>query len=153
MTTYKKLSKLELKQLESLHNRALANMQETSYMNCVAVGANAINKDPNEPPRHPDAVQATLDERGSRYGDFSDHARLCVQLKDTLRFHWQNKTLVATGSEIQIHPWVHLSAVQQQAIEVICDKLARILNGDPYYADNWHDIQGYAKLVEDRLPK
>src|SRR5690606_10084595 len=31
-------------------------------------------------------------------------------------------------------------------------KIARILIGDPNYADNWHDIQGYAKLVEERLP-
>ena len=35
----------------------------------------------------------------------------------------------------------------------IADKIGRILSGDPNYADNWHDIQGYAKLVEDRLPK
>ncbi len=34
--------------------------------------------------------------------------------------------------------------------EVIADKIARILNGDPNYKDNWHDIQGYAKLAEDR---
>jgi hypothetical protein len=39
----------------------------------------------------------------------------------------------------------------KQALCVICDKMARIGNGDPFYDDNWHDIQGYAKLVEDRL--
>ena len=49
--------------------------------------------------------------------------------------------------------WNRLNDVQAQALEVIADKIARILNGDPNYADNWHDIQGYAKLVEDRLPK
>ena len=27
----------------------------------------------------------------------------------------------------------------------------KILNGDPNYVDNWHDIIGYAKLIEDRL--
>lgn len=32
----------------------------------------------------------------------------------------------------------------------IADKIARILNGDPEYRDNWHDIAGYAKLAEDR---
>ena len=26
-------------------------------------------------------------------------------------------------------------------------------NGDPNYADSWHDIAGYAKLVEDRISK
>lgn len=30
-------------------------------------------------------------------------------------------------------------------------KQARILNGDPNYADSWHDIAGYATLVEQEL--
>jgi hypothetical protein len=34
---------------------------------------------------------------------------------------------------------------------MILMKLARALNGDPNDTDNWHDIQGYAKLVEDRI--
>jgi hypothetical protein len=48
--------------------------------------------------------------------------------------------------------WSQLSPVQRQALTVIADKIARILTGDPDYADNWHDIQGYARLVEERLP-
>lgn len=47
--------------------------------------------------------------------------------------------------------WDRLSAVQKQALTVIADKIARILSGDPNYGDNWHDIQGYAKLAEDRI--
>jgi len=34
---------------------------------------------------------------------------------------------------------------------MILHKIARIVNGDPDYTDSWHDIAGYAKLVEDRL--
>lgn len=34
---------------------------------------------------------------------------------------------------------------------VIADKIARILSGDPNYADSWHDIGGYAKLVENYI--
>jgi hypothetical protein len=34
---------------------------------------------------------------------------------------------------------------------MICHKLGRIAAGDIDYADSWHDIAGYAKLVEDRL--
>lgn len=34
---------------------------------------------------------------------------------------------------------------------MIQHKIARILNGDPDYVDNWVDIAGYAKLVADRL--
>lgn len=85
------------------------------------------------------SIEKTLEERGNRYGDFTDHAAICQKIK--LAFLWGPAR------------WVMLSDVQKQALEVIADKIARILSGDPNYADNWHDIQGYAKLVEDRLPK
>ena len=39
----------------------------------------------------------------------------------------------------------------REAVDMILHKLARVLNGDPNYADNWHDIQCYAKLVEQRI--
>lgn len=81
-------------------------------------------------------LEQTLAQRGSRYGDFSVHAEIAQNIQDEMRN--------AKG-------WVHLSPVQKQALTVIADKIARILSGDPNYDDNWHDIQGYAKLVEDRL--
>jgi len=34
---------------------------------------------------------------------------------------------------------------------MICHKISRIVNGDPNYKDSWHDIIGYAKLIEDKL--
>jgi hypothetical protein len=34
---------------------------------------------------------------------------------------------------------------------MICNKLARIVNGNPYYRDSWHDIVGYAALVDTLL--
>lgn len=40
---------------------------------------------------------------------------------------------------------------QREALEMIAHKIARILNGDPNYADSWHDVAGYATLVADRL--
>lgn len=82
-------------------------------------------------------IAMTLQERGSRYGDFTDHAKISQSLQDAMR---------------EQQGWLRLSAIQKQALTVIADKVARILSGDPNYADNWHDIQGYAKLVEDRLP-
>lgn len=82
-------------------------------------------------------VQDTLTERGNRYGDFADHAVIAQNLQELMR---------STAG------WARLDATKRQALTTICDKLARILNGDPSYADNWHDIQGYARLVEERLP-
>lgn len=81
-------------------------------------------------------VQDTLDERGSRYGDFSNHAKISQSLQEVMQ------------DEVG---WARLDPVKRQALTVIADKIARILNGDPEYADNWHDIQGYARLAEERL--
>lgn len=39
-----------------------------------------------------------------------------------------------------------LRARQQEALEMICVKISRILNGDPLTKDHWDDIAGYAKL-------
>ncbi len=81
------------------------------------------------------SVEQTLAERGARYGDFTHHATLAQALQDIMRD--------ALG-------WELLTADKRQALTVIADKIARILTGDPEYLDNWHDIQGYAKLAEDR---
>ena len=81
-------------------------------------------------------LTATLAERGARYGKFEDHAVIAQGLKDQM---WATEG------------WSRLAPDQRQALEVIQDKVARILNGDPDYADNWHDIAGYSRLVEDRL--
>lgn len=82
------------------------------------------------------SVDATLTERGNRYGKFKDHAELSQKLKETM--------YCADG-------WEYLSSDMREALEMIQHKVARILNGDPTYADSWHDIAGYAKLVDDRL--
>ena len=83
-------------------------------------------------------ISATLAERGGRYGQFIDHATIAQGLQDVLR---------------AAPNWEKLDVDMKQALTVIADKMARILNGDPYYDDNWHDIQGYSKLVEDRIRK
>lgn len=93
------------------------------------------------------SVQKTLDERGSRYGDFTDHAEIAQRIQTAMRAR------PGEYEAVNSQGWMRLSDVQKQALTVIADKIARILSGDPNYADNWHDIQGYAKLVEDRLPK
>ena len=99
------------------------------------------------------SVAATLAQRGSRYGDFTDHARICQDLKEVMVGSKKCMPDITTQKELHYESgWNKLTPVQKQALEVIADKVARILSGDPNYDDNWHDIQGYAKLVEDRLP-
>ena len=84
-------------------------------------------------------VNATLAERGSRYGKFKDHAKITQTLKRAIFQH------------IGIVSKVKLDDDQLEALEMICHKIGRIVNGDPNYADSWTDIAGYAKLVADRL--
>lgn len=85
------------------------------------------------------SVEKTLAERGNRYGDFTDHARIAQGIQSVMHAepNWRGR----------------LNDVQRQALTVIADKMARILSGDPNYDDNWHDIQGYARLAEERLPE
>jgi hypothetical protein len=80
-------------------------------------------------------ITQTLQERGQRYGVFTRHAEISQQLKQVIE-GYQTKVLAAD---------------QQEALDMICHKIGRIINGDPDYADSWHDIAGYAQLVADRL--
>lgn len=77
-----------------------------------------------------------LEERGSRYGTFADHAAICQALKDVMH---------------STPGWQGLAPDQKEALEMNAHKTARILNGDPNYKDSWDDIIGYTKLVADRL--
>ena len=111
-------------------------------------GYNAANKEQNiselneEQCENPHLVEtfgsidSTLEERGKRYGKFKTHADITQYLKQEMRTR---------------EGWIRLSFSQREALEMIAHKIGRILNGDPNYADSWHDIAGYAKLVEDEL--
>jgi len=79
-----------------------------------------------------------LTERGSRYGRFTGHASVAVALKNAMRAPNPEK-------------FARMDADQQEALDMIVHKIARIINGDPNYEDSWRDIAGYAVLVADRL--
>lgn len=81
-------------------------------------------------------IRETLKDRGRLYGRFQDHAGIAQSLKRAMR--------AAPG-------WQELPDDMREALEMVQHKIARILNGDPAYADSWHDVAGYAALVELRL--
>lgn len=80
-------------------------------------------------------VNTTLEERGSRYGNYLKQTEISFGIK----------------KEIHGDAFDNMEVDQQDALDMIAVKISRILNGDPDYADNWHDIAGYATLVADRL--
>lgn len=81
-------------------------------------------------------IDSTLQERGTRYGEFPEHARITQNIKRAM---------------IDSPNWKRLADDQKEALEMLAHKAGRILNGDPNYHDSWHDIIGYTKLVADRL--
>lgn len=85
------------------------------------------------------SIDQTLNERGERYGTFKNHAAIAQELKRAIFRHMDQVSHVEPDAD------------QLEALEMICHKIARIVNGDPDYADSWVDIAGYAKLVADRL--
>ena len=82
-------------------------------------------------------VEDTLKERGSVHGDFYSNAKLMGELVIDM-------TLTPN--------WDKLKPDQRVALIYIAGKISRILCGNPNHKDHWHDIAGYAKLVEERLP-
>lgn len=85
-----------------------------------------------------DGLAGTLAARGSRYGSFETNGRIAQDLKDVMR---------------RAPNWGGLTGAQAEALDMFASKISRLLTGDPDYPDNWHDIAGYATLVEETLTK
>jgi hypothetical protein len=81
-------------------------------------------------------IAKTLEERGSRYGRFEEHARITQNILAAMR---------------DSPNWAALPPDMKESLTMVAHKAGRILNGDPNYADSWVDIAGYATLVADRL--
>ena len=81
-------------------------------------------------------IDELLKERGSVHGDFGKNSAGTQSLKSVMR-HSPN--------------WEDLPPFMKQALEVIQDKISRILCGDPLHKDHWVDISGYATLVVNGL--
>lgn len=83
-----------------------------------------------------DSTVEVLTERAKNYGKFSGIGQLTQTFKSIMR---------------EAPSWPNMQPDQKESLEMIVHKLARILNGNPDYADSWVDIAGYARLVADRL--
>ena len=84
----------------------------------------------------PTGVDGTLAERQSTYGDFEDVAQTTEQLFQVIK----------GGAS-----FVDFTDEQRMALYMICSKIARLTNGDVNYIESWHDISGYATLIENSL--
>ncbi len=79
-------------------------------------------------------IKETLAERKTQHGPFDEHATIELQLRQLMRDY---------GS--------HLNSTQEVGLGMILHKIARILNRGHQHSDTWHDIAGYAILVEKSI--
>ena len=84
------------------------------------------------------AISETLAERGNRYGEFNEHARITQNIKAAM---------------VDSPNWSKLPPEMKESLEMTAHKIGRILNGDPSYFDSWVDIEGYINLVSRELPR
>lgn len=82
------------------------------------------------------SVSQTLNDRGQNYGKFSGQSAISQKLKSVLKYQ---------------PGWSNMSTSQQESLEMVCHKMARIVNGRADYDDSWRDIAGYAMLVVEQL--
>lgn len=78
----------------------------------------------------------TFAERQKTHGDFRNHSAVTQTFKHAMR---------AEAS------WYNLTPSMQEALDMIAHKIGRVLAGNPEHLDHWHDIAGYATLVERQL--
>lgn len=80
-------------------------------------------------------VDETLAERQSTYGNFEDVAFVTENIMSIL-------------AQVRVNGLNDLPNTHRMALYMIASKMARIVNGDFNHLDSWHDIGGYAKLIE-----
>lgn len=76
--------------------------------------------------------EALLNTRESTHGNFKDMAVTAQTLKDCLRLS---------------KSWRYLNLATKEALDSICLKLARIVDGDEKFPEHTKDIKGYADLI------
>lgn len=80
-----------------------------------------------------------LNERQKTHGEFETHAVITQELKRIIR---------KTQFKLDQQPaFESLPSSHKEALEMICHKIGRILNGNAHHKDHWDDIAGYATLV------
>jgi hypothetical protein len=81
-------------------------------------------------------TEEILAARGKTHGRFENFSSMCQALKSTMQIS---------------NNWDVLPDTHKEALEMICHKMARVLEGNFSHKDHWDDIAGYATLVANTL--
>jgi hypothetical protein len=85
-----------------------------------------------------DGLDSTLTDREKTHGDYRVQSDCFEDITTAIR----------SGRN-----WDRLPAYAKFSLQMAAAKFARILSGDWTHVDHWHDIAGYAQLVEKELTK
>ena len=77
-------------------------------------------------------IKDTLSTREGQYGKYEIVSQISQDIKKTMR---------------QSPNYYIMPNYARESLDMIANKMARLLNGDYYLNDTWHDIAGYAALV------
>jgi len=77
-------------------------------------------------------VRELLNVREDMYGQYSVVSQISQDIKKVMKDSPNYKVMPAFARE---------------SLDMIANKIARILNGNYYYDDSWRDISGYATLA------
>lgn len=80
-------------------------------------------------------IRAILSDRAKTHGDYINTSATCRRLMDVL----------VAGQDGRDELLEH----EAETLHMICNKLARIVCGNPHFPDHWDDIAGYAILTAD----
>lgn len=77
-------------------------------------------------------INETLSTREGQYGQY----RVVSEISQNI------KAIMKDSPNYKLMP-----TYMKESLDMIANKMARILNGDPLYDDSWRDISGYCTLV------
>lgn len=78
-----------------------------------------------------DNINEILTQREKTHGKYFDVSKLSQTLKEIIR---------------DTPNWEKLNDGQKESLEMIANKLGRLLSGDANFRDHWDDVCGYAAL-------
>lgn len=81
-------------------------------------------------------IEQILEQRNQQYGNFQGHSRISQNIKRAFS---------------DSPNWSLLSNDKRECLEMVANKIGRILNGNQEFYDSWNDIIGYMKLVVKTL--
>jgi len=79
------------------------------------------------------SIEKTIEGRDETHGDFVRQAESAQRMLHVID---------------KCEGWYQMPMFMQYAVMMILMKVSRLVHGDCRETDHWHDIQGYARLVE-----